>query len=70
MPRLSAKNQVTVPVDVLRDAGIHPGDELVVRRAGPGRVEVERVDDLIARYAGSLRYPPGYLHGLRDEWER
>lgn len=70
MPRLSAKNQVTVPVDVLRDTGIRPGDEIVIRSAGPGRIDLERVDDLVARYAGSLRYPPGYLRELRDEWER
>lgn len=70
MPRLSAKNQVTVPVDVLRDTGIHPGDEIVIRSAGPGRIELERVGDLIARYAGSLCYPPGQLQELRDEWER
>lgn len=70
MPRLSTKNQITVPVDVLRETGIHPGDEIVVRSAGPGRVEIERVDDLVTRYAGSLRYPNGYLDALRDEWRR
>jgi len=70
MPRLSSKNQVTVPVEVLRAAGLRAGDEVIVRAAGDGRVELERVADLVGRYAGALRYPPGYLDGLRDEWER
>jgi bifunctional DNA-binding transcriptional regulator/antitoxin component of YhaV-PrlF toxin-antitoxin module len=70
MPRLSSKNQITIPVDVLRETGIKPGDQIVIRAAGRGRVEVERAEDVIARHAGTLRFPPGYLDALRDEWER
>jgi bifunctional DNA-binding transcriptional regulator/antitoxin component of YhaV-PrlF toxin-antitoxin module len=73
MSRLSAKHQITIPVSVLKDAGLAPGDELRVRAAGPGRLEVERVDDLIARWAGALpagTFPEGYIDRQRDEWER
>jgi bifunctional DNA-binding transcriptional regulator/antitoxin component of YhaV-PrlF toxin-antitoxin module len=73
MSKLSRKNQVTIPVGVLREAGLQPGDELRVRAAGRGRVEVERWSDLIDHLAGGLpsgTYPHGYLEGLRSEWER
>jgi bifunctional DNA-binding transcriptional regulator/antitoxin component of YhaV-PrlF toxin-antitoxin module len=70
MSRLSAKNQVTVPVAVLEAAGLRAGDEVVVRAAGPGRVELERVEDLVGRYAGALPFPRGHLDRVRGEWER
>ena len=72
MPKLSGKNQVTIPVDVLREAGIEPGEEVVVRATGRGRVEVVRTADRWARWAGSMPgvWPAGALDELRDEWER
>jgi AbrB family looped-hinge helix DNA binding protein len=71
MSKVSSKHQVTIPVRVLRDAGFAAGDEVVVRAAGEGRIELERADDLVRRFAGSLpagTYPPGHLDELRSEW--
>jgi AbrB family looped-hinge helix DNA binding protein len=66
--RISAKHQVTIPVEVLRRAGLKPGDELHVETDGAGRVTLVREDDVIAKYAGTFRYPRGYLEKLRSEW--
>jgi bifunctional DNA-binding transcriptional regulator/antitoxin component of YhaV-PrlF toxin-antitoxin module len=70
--KLSTKNQITLPVDVIREAGFHPGEELRVRAVEPGRVEIERVRDFVQRWSGSMPgvYPEGYLEELRNEWER
>jgi len=62
---------VTIPVRVLRDAGLTAGDDVVIRASGRGRIELERADDLIDRYAGSIppgTYPAGHLDALRNEW--
>jgi bifunctional DNA-binding transcriptional regulator/antitoxin component of YhaV-PrlF toxin-antitoxin module len=71
MSKVSRKHQVTLPVAVLKEAGLTAGDEVLIRAVGRGRIEVERAEDVVARFAGSLpagTYPRGYLDDLRDEW--
>jgi bifunctional DNA-binding transcriptional regulator/antitoxin component of YhaV-PrlF toxin-antitoxin module len=71
MSRISRRNQITIPVEALRAAGLRPGDDVRVVGCGPGRVEVVRVDDLVAGFAGTLsaeQFPDRYLEELRAEW--
>ncbi len=72
MPRVSSKNQVTLPVDVMRSAGLAAGDEVTVRRVGDGEVLVAVRGSRVRRHAGIARgiYQPGELDGLRGEWNR
>jgi bifunctional DNA-binding transcriptional regulator/antitoxin component of YhaV-PrlF toxin-antitoxin module len=69
--RISAKHQVTIPVDALRAAGLEVGERIVARSDGPGRVILEREDDVLDAFAGSLTgiYDADELAELRDEWD-
>ena len=69
--RVSRKNQVTLPIDALTVAGVHPGDTLRVEAKATGEIVLRRELDPLQRYYGSMTglFPPGYLRELRDEWD-
>jgi AbrB family looped-hinge helix DNA binding protein len=69
MSVVSRKNQITLPAEVMREAGLAPGDDVRVRSAGPGRIELVRTDELVDEFAGILDetvYPEGYLEDVRS----
>jgi bifunctional DNA-binding transcriptional regulator/antitoxin component of YhaV-PrlF toxin-antitoxin module len=67
---VSAKHQVTIPIDTLAQAGLHTGDRLRAEVRGPGEVVLVREIDPLTRFAGALTdvYPTGELEELRREW--
>jgi bifunctional DNA-binding transcriptional regulator/antitoxin component of YhaV-PrlF toxin-antitoxin module len=68
MPRISSKNQVTLPVATLRRAGLKVGDEVAIEADGADRIVVRRaasdVESAIGIFDGL--YEPGYLDRLRS----
>ena len=72
--RLSSKNQLTVPVDILRRVGLEAGDEVefVVNDAGFIQIQVEghanSVLNLVGKY-GDL-FTGFDLEAERDSWDR
>lgn len=71
MSTISQKNQVTIPVAVLREAGLRAGDDVRIVAIAPGRLELARLHGMIAEFAGMLDvgvYPPGYVHEVRRGW--
>ena len=69
--RVSAKNQVTLPVEALRRAGIQTGDTLRAEVRGPGELLLVRDADPVTQFADALTgvFAPGELDTLRDEWD-
>lgn len=71
MSAVSRKNQVTIPAEVMREAGLAPGDDVRILSVGPGRIELVKTDELIDEFAGALDdsvYPPEYLDEVRRGW--
>lgn len=69
MPRISSKNQVTIPVAVLEEARLHAGDEVIVEVLEDGELRLRRGAVTFESAFGSLTgiYPDGYLERLDAE---
>ena len=69
MARISSKNQITIPVTALDEAGLHRGDEVIVEALAEGELLVRRGPASFESAFGVLtgRYPPGYLDQLDAE---
>jgi bifunctional DNA-binding transcriptional regulator/antitoxin component of YhaV-PrlF toxin-antitoxin module len=68
MARISSKNQVTLPVESLKRAGLSVGDEVAIEADGADRIVVRRVSRDAERVLGVFDglYEPGYLERLRS----
>ncbi len=64
-PRVSRKNQVTLPVAALRQAHISPGDELRVTVDEHGRLVLTPVEDPLEALIGSAPACPRSLISRR-----
>jgi bifunctional DNA-binding transcriptional regulator/antitoxin component of YhaV-PrlF toxin-antitoxin module len=69
MPRISSKNQVTLPVDALVEAGLRSGDDVLVEVVDEGELRIRRDEGGFERAFGALTgiYPAGYLEQLDRE---
>jgi AbrB family looped-hinge helix DNA binding protein len=72
MSIVSSKNQVTIPVEAMRAAGLRAGDEIDVRPVREGEIVIATRGSRIRRHAGIAKgiYKDNELGKLRDEWER
>ena len=66
MGRISGKNQITIPVAVLEEAGLHSGDRVVVEAIDQGELRIRRGAVDFDHAFGALTgvYPAGYLERL------
>lgn len=72
MPRISAKNQVTIPVAALDEAGLHPGDQVLIEALEDGELRIRRGEGRFESAFGVLTgvFPPDYLQQLDAEDEQ
>jgi bifunctional DNA-binding transcriptional regulator/antitoxin component of YhaV-PrlF toxin-antitoxin module len=69
--RISAKHQVTIPINAFTDAGFKPGDAVRAEAIGPGRVILTRTTALLDEFSGALRTNGALRNAVeqvRDEW--
>jgi AbrB family looped-hinge helix DNA binding protein len=71
MARISAKNQITIPVAALDEVGLHTGERVTVEPAGDGELRIRRASATFEDAFGALTgiYPAGYLAQLDAEDE-
>ncbi|SHF08495.1 hypothetical protein SAMN02745225_02398 [Ferrithrix thermotolerans DSM 19514] len=69
--KISQKHQVTIPIDAMRIAGLEVGERVIARADGPGRVVLEREEDVISSFSGSMTgiFEHEMLERLRNEWD-
>lgn len=65
--RTTAKNQITLPVAALAEAGLHAGEAVTIEPTGNGELRVRRAAMTFESALGALTgaYPDGYL-GMLD----
>lgn len=72
VPRISAKNQVTIPVAALEEAGLRPGDQVLIEALEDGELRIRlgalEFDTAFSALTGV--YAPGYLERLDAEEQR
>lgn len=68
MPKISSKNQVTLPVESLQRAGLRAGDEVRVEVDGQERLVLSRGRTDLSKGLGVFDglYEEGYLDELRS----
>jgi AbrB family looped-hinge helix DNA binding protein len=69
MPRISSKNQITIPVAALDEVGLRAGERVTVEPTGAGELRIRRATTTFEDAFGSLTgtYPAGYLAQLDSE---
>jgi AbrB family looped-hinge helix DNA binding protein len=67
---ISSKNQITLPVQLLRQLGLGPGDRVAVTAEGSRLVLRARPRDWVEHYAGSLRGHYGKTVAEMDAYVR
>ncbi|MDE3095074.1 MAG: AbrB/MazE/SpoVT family DNA-binding domain-containing protein [Chloroflexota bacterium] len=79
--RLSSKNQITLPVEIVRQLGLRAGDEIDLLVVG-GTIQLERLPrtprEWVEKYRGSIDLPgwetrekiDEYVRGERESWTR
>ena len=71
MARISAKNQITIPVAALEEVGLQAGEQVTIEPVGDGELRIRRATGGFEEAFGALTgaYPADYLALLDSEDE-
>jgi AbrB family looped-hinge helix DNA binding protein len=69
MPRISTKNQITIPVAALEEVGLRAGDQVMIEPSSDGELLIRRSTGTFEQAFGALTgtYPADYLTRLDAE---
>lgn len=65
---VTSQGQISIPRQVMREAGIGPGDRVQASTDGEGRIILEVESDPLLALLGSA--PPGMFDGFQEEIRR
>lgn len=65
---VTSQGQISIPRQVMREAGIKPGDRVQASTDGEGRIILEVETDPLLALLGTV--PPGMFEGFQEEIRR
>ncbi|MBI2691067.1 MAG: AbrB/MazE/SpoVT family DNA-binding domain-containing protein [Solirubrobacterales bacterium] len=70
--KVTPQGQVSIPAQVMREAGIKKGDRLQASTDRSGRIVLEVLSDAFDKYAGTMpgAFDRHAIESSRDEWDR
>lgn len=70
--KVTSQGQVSIPRQIMREAGVKPGDRLQASTDEHGRIVLEPIEDPLIALLGSMpgAFDRAEMEKIRKEWDR